>query len=431
MLMRVFETVLENGVRVVTAEMPHVESVSLGFWARAGGRDEAEALSGISHFIEHLLFKGTPTRTARAISQAVEGRGGYLNAFTQEESTCYYARVEAAWTWETLEVLGDMYRHALLAEDEIERERGVILEEIAMYRDQPQQLVEEILGEQMWRGHAVGRPLTGTPETVAALRRRDFKAYLARHYQPAGTVVTFAGRVEHADCVEHTRKMLRGWRAAGEAPRFAAVTPRVEQTLLCVRRKEVEQVNIALGVRLFGRRDRRRYAMRVLSVVLGENMSSRLFQVIRERHGLAYAIQSGLHLMSDTGAFVITAGLERGRPGRAVALIARELTRVCRVPVGAIELRRAKEYAVGQLRLSLESTTPQMNWTGEQAMAGVPRTTPEDEIAALQAVTTAEVLALAQTVFTAPQCSLAVVAPEIAPAEARAFREAIAGLGQR
>ncbi len=429
MLMRVFETVLENGVRVITAEMPHVESVSLGFWARAGGRDESAAISGVSHFIEHLLFKGTPTRTAREISQAIEGRGGYLNAFTQEESTCYYARVEAAWTWETLEVLADMYRHSLLAPDEIERERGVIIEEIAMYRDQPQQLVEDILGEQMWRGHAVGRPLTGSPANVAALQRRDFQDYLARHYLPSGTVVTFAGRVEHAACVEHTRALLRGWRAAGRVPRFTSVTPRVGQTPLCVRSKDVEQVSIALGVRLFGRRDPGRYAMRLLSVVLGENMSSRLFQVIRERHGLAYAIQSGLHLMSDTGAFVITAGLERGKPGRAVALIARELTRVCRTPVGAAELRRAKEYAVGQLRLSLESTTPQMNWIGEQAMAGVPRTLPEEEIATLQAVTAAEVRAMARKVCTPPRLSLAVVAPEIAPSEERAFRAALGSVG--
>lgn len=429
MLMHVFETVLENGLRVITAEMPHVESVSLGFWARAGGRDESAANSGISHFIEHLLFKGTPTRTAREISQAIEGRGGYLNAFTQEESTCYYARVEAAWTWETLAVLADMFRRSLLAPDEIERERGVILEEIAMYRDQPQQLVEEILSEQMWRGHAVGRPLTGSPANVAALRRRDFQDYLARHYLPSGTVVTFAGRVEHAACVEQTRALLRGWRAAGRAPRFTAVTPRVGQTPLCVRRKDVEQVSIALGVRLFGRRDPGRYAMRLLSVVLGENMSSRLFQSIRERHGLAYAIQSGLHLMSDTGAFVITAGLERGKPGRAVALIARELTRVRRTTVGAAELRRASEYAVGQLRLSLESTTPQMNWIGEQAMSGVPRSLPEQEIAALQAVTADEVRAMARRVFTTPRLSLAVVAPEIAPSEERAFSAALGSVG--
>lgn len=419
---------LENGLRVVTASMPHVESVSMGIWVKAGGRYEPAAWSGASHFIEHLLFKGTQRRSARDISQAIEGRGGDINAFTQEENTCYYARVAAEHTWEAMDVLTDMYVNARFAASDVAKERGVVIEEIQMYRDQPQHQVEEILGELLWKDHPLGRPLTGSPETVKALGRQELLAYKARHYRPGNTVVAVAGKVDHDSCVECVRALMAGEKTASKRA-FAPVTGTVTQGRMKLEEKDVEQSHVAIGFRGFGRHDRRRYALKLLSVILGENMSSRLFQVVRERHGLAYAIQSAVHMFHDTGAFVISAGLDRDRLDAAMGLVMKELGRIREVPVGKAELGRARDYAVGQIRMGLESTSSQMMWVGEHFMSYGHLITPEEIIAMLMAVTPAEICAVAGDLLKPGCSSVAMVTPGVTKALEKDMARRMRGLG--
>lgn len=402
---------LPSGVRVVTAPMPHVESVSIGIWVGAGGRCETATQSGVSHFLEHILFKGTARRTAREISQAIEGRGGDINAFTQEENTCYYARVAAPHTWQALDVLVDMIQHPRLSPSDIRKERDVIIEEIMMVRDQPHQQVEEVLGEMMWWDHPLGRPLAGTCETVKGIGREELLAYMRRHYVPANIVVAFAGKVDHDSCVECVKAAFPG-KAGAVPPRFLPAGKAVKCRPLDVLSKEVEQAHMALGFRSFGRRDPRRFALKLLSVILGENMSSRLFQVVREQYGLAYAIQCGGHLFHDTGGFVITGGLDRERMEKALALIARELRRIKDTPVGRREMERARDYSIGQIQLGLESTTSQMMWIGEHILAYGRVKDPEEGIQSLKKVTAADIQQLARELLQPGQASLAMVMPD-------------------
>ncbi|MBN1557943.1 MAG: insulinase family protein, partial [Lentisphaerae bacterium] len=310
--MNVCQSTLENGIRIITAAMPHVESAALGVWVGVGSRCETRVQAGVSHFIEHLLFKGTGRRSARDISRVIEGRGGYLNAFTQEESTCYYARVAFDQFNRALDVLTDMIVDPRLDPADVDKERGVIIEEIMMYRDQPRHVVQEMLSRALWPGHPLGRAVIGTPESLAGMNRAQIRAFKERHYVPSRLVVAFAGRVEHNRCVDRVAEGLG--RLKGTEPRRPRrVTHKVAQTRFDIQGKPIEQAHLAMGFRLFGRRDPRRYTLRILNAILGENMSSRLFQVVREKHGLAYSVHSCVHLFQETGVLEVSAGLDRRR----------------------------------------------------------------------------------------------------------------------
>ena len=418
---------LANGLRVATAAMPAVESVALGIFVGAGGRHETAAQSGISHFIEHLLFKGTTTRSARAISQAIEGRGGYLNAYTQEESTCYYAHIAATHASEALELLADMFLHPRFAASDIKKERGVIIEEIEMYRDQPQQHVQEMLNGILWADHPLGRSLTGTPETVTAMTRDDFFSYKAARYAPPVTLVVFAGQVEHAPLVASVEKLFGGLRAHKPAP-ARAITAATAQRDAIALGKEIEQAHLALGVRLFGRHDERRFALKLLSTVLGENMSSRLFQVVREKHGLAYSIHTALELFHDTGMLEISAGVDVEKFPRALDLILAEVARLRWQPVGAAELRRAKDYVTGQLRIGLEGAASQMTWAADNLLNFGRFIQPDEVIAAVQQETAEDLRRLANEVLQPQRLSAALIAPTAGPAELKLLKAARAKL---
>ena len=407
------DTLLPNGLRVVSAAMPQAHSVTVGFWIGAGGRHEPKASSGISHFIEHLVFKGTRTRSARGISEAIEGRGGDINAFTQEENTCYYARLPSNALGIGVDVLADMIKNPRFAAADVKKERDVVVEEIMMYRDQPQHYVEEMLTEQLWSGHALGRPLTGTAESLRRIGAREVRDYTRRMYRPGNIVAAFAGDVRHDECVRLVKRLFPGSESGGGRRPFAVAGRHVPQQRFAVRAKEIEQAHVAIGFRLFGRRDPRRYALKLLSVVLGENMSSRLFQTVREEHGLAYAIQSGVHLFADTGAFVISAGLDRAKIERAMSLISREVRRVAATGVPAGELDRARDYAIGQIRMGLEGSTNQMTWIGEHFISYGRLIRPEQAIAAIEAVTPADVRDLAGRFLSPQRLSVAIIMPDV------------------
>jgi predicted Zn-dependent peptidase len=401
---------LANGLTLATAPMPHMASVSVGLWVAVGGRHEPEPLNGVSHFIEHLLFKGTRRRSAEEISQAVEGMGGYLNAFTAEENTCFYAKARHDHFAVLLDVLTDMFLNATFAPAEIEKERGVIKEEVAMYLDQPAQHVQELLNATQWPGQALGRPLTGTEASVDALSRRDLLGYRRAHYHAANAVLAVAGQFDPAAVRAAVTRAARHFRAGRRSP-FAPVACQQTAPRVCLFTKATEQTQLALGIRTCSRHDERRFALRLLNVVLGENMSSRLFQVIREDCGLAYSVYSSLSYFDDVGDLVISAGLETANLDKVLRLIVRELRRLAERPPTAAELRRARDYVIGQIDLRLEGTENQMMWLGENLL-GYGRVMPPGEVKQrLLAVRAAEVRAAARDFFRPERLNLALVSP--------------------
>lgn len=361
-------TKLPNGAQIACVEMPHMRSTTVGFWVGVGGRHETARQSGMSHFIEHLLFKGTRQRSAKKITQAVEGLGGYLNAFTTEDHTCYYAKAGARHLPTLCDVLGDMFLDSQFAPLEIEREREVIREEILMYRDHPAQHAQELLTATMWPRHPLGRPLTGSVETISRFERGELLDFQREHYNGSTTIVTVAGPVTHADAV----KTLRPWVSKipiGKTPSFLGCRLRNGPARVSLFTQETEQTNLAMGFHAFGRNDERRFALKLLSVILGENMSSRLFQKLRERHGFCYSVHTCMVMLEDTGSLHISAGLDPGNLERALKMILRELESICHRAPSRGELKNAQDYTIGQTFMGLESTSNQVMWMGENLLA--------------------------------------------------------------
>lgn len=403
-------TQLNNGLRVATAELPHMASVAVGLWVGVGGRYEPAELSGASHFIEHLLFKGTARRSAKEISEAVEGVGGYLNAFTDEDQTCFHARVHVDHFDTVLDVLTDMFLHSRFTPADFAKERDVIKEEIAMYRDQPAQYVHDLLHETLWPDQPLGRALTGTEESLDKMRRRDVLNFFHANYVAPNTLLVVAGPLRHAEVVRAAKKFT-GKFHTGRPPSF--VPAQAQQTAPAIRlhTKATEQTQLALGIRACSRHDERRFALRVLNTILGESMSSRLFQVLREDLGLAYSVQSSWALMEDTGVLSISAGLDHGDLKKSLRIIVRELKTLTEKPVSAGELRRARDFIIGQMELNLEGTENQMNWLGESLLSYGKIVTPAEAKARLTTVSAAAVRAAARDFFHPQRLSLALIAP--------------------
>jgi predicted Zn-dependent peptidase len=403
-------TQLQNGLTVATAEMPQMQSTSVGVWVGVGSRYEPAPLNGVCHFIEHLLFKGTRKRSAREISQAIEGIGGYLNAFTSEEMTCFHARASHDRFDELLDVLLDMLLDSKFAPTDIAKEREVIKEEIAMCLDEPQHHVQELLNATLWPDQTLGRPITGTGQTLDAMTRGRLLGYMHENYVARNILVVAAGKLKH-------RQVLRA--VVGYAPRLPTTPgPRFtpahsDQQKPRVRlfTKQTEQTQIALGIRTCSRQDERRYALRLLNAILGENMSSRLFQVVREDRGLAYSIYSTPSFFSDAGDLVVSAGLDTDNVTKVLRLILRELRRMREAAPSAAELRRARDYVIGQIDLSLESTENQMNWLGEQLLGYGKVLRPAQIKHRLSEVTAGEIRAVACDFLRPERFNLALVSP--------------------
>lgn len=410
-------TTLPNGVRVASIEMPHMRSVSVGVWATVGGRYENQANCGISHFAEHLLFKGTKKRSARKITEAVEGIGGYLNAFTTEDHTCYYAKAAAKHLPVLCDVLADMYLNSQFNPVEIDREREVIREEIMMVHDNPSQHVQEILSATLWPDHPMGRPLTGSVESISQLKQGDFFDFTRKYYNGRTTILCVAGPVSHECVLEQFGERFRDL-GKGRAPRFAPPDPlKGKAPRLSLVKQELEQTHLALGFHTFGRHDNRRYALKLLSVIMGENMSSRLFQRLRERHSICYSISSGLVSLEDAGALTIFAALEPAKLEKAIRLTLEELRKFVARPPSKNELRQAKDYTIGQTLMGLESTTNQMMWMGESILGYGKIVDPAEVERRLLAVTAEEVQAVARECLTPGRMALAIAGD--VPAEER------------
>ncbi|MDB6052923.1 MAG: Peptidase domain protein [Verrucomicrobiales bacterium] len=400
----------DNGLRFACVEMPHMASVSVGIWVGTGGRYEPLKLNGVSHFIEHLLFKGTRKRNAKEISQAVEGVGGYLNAFTSEEHTCFYARAGVTQYETILEVLMDMFLNSKFDPVELERERGVIKEELAMYLDQPSQLVHEILNETLWPNHPLGRSITGTMKSLDAIQRSDLLEYFRQFYNTGSTLVVVAGPIKSSKALASFKKFYKKVRP-GKTLAYSPIT--VDQTEPRVRllTKKTEQTQLAMGIRTCSRHQDDRFSLRILNAVFGENMSSRIFQTIREEHGLAYTIYSSTSFFQDTGTITVSAGLDSGNLSKAMELVIREMQILKQTSVSRKELTQGRDYVLGQLDLHLESTENRMMWIGEQLL-GYGKIIPIDLIKKqISQVTARDIRRAANTYFRPEHLSVALVSP--------------------
>jgi predicted Zn-dependent peptidase len=403
-------TILENGLRIATRPMPEMKSVSVGIWVAVGGRHEPENLCGISHFLEHLLFKGTSKRSAKQITEEVEGVGGFINAFTTEDHTCFYAKAASQHLPALADVLCDMYVNSLFAEHEIERERDVIREEILMYKDHPGQFSQELLTEAMWPRHALGRPLTGSVESISRIHRDDLLEFVEKNYNGHSTVVTVAGNCLHDDVVMHFKNKLKNV-PKGKTPAFQPWNEVKRDRRVLVARDETEQTHLAIGYHAMSRTDDRRYAMKLLSVILGENMSSRLFQQLRERYAYCYSVHSGTLVLEDSGLVSICVGLEPEKLRSALRAIHKELDKLRGRPPGKKELRQSQEYTVGQNDLGLESTTNQIMWMGESLLAYGKVIDPDEVQARFKEVTAEQIQEVANLCFEPEKMGLGLVGP--------------------
>lgn len=402
---------LPNGLRVASCSMPASQTVAVGLWCAVGARFESAKLSGISHFVEHLLFKGTNKRSARQISEEIEGVGGDLNAFTDEERTCYYAAASAEHFPRVATVLADMYRNSRFDHAEIERERGVIFEEIEMVRDEPAQYVHELLSEQTWKGHALARPIAGSKESLSSITRHDLLHHLRSHYQARDTIFTAAGAVDHDEVVNLAAKLLGKLPRQSRRRRVSAMKPPLPQRTprIFIACRDSQQSQLALSFRGVGVADPRRYAVSLLNIILGGNMSSRLFQELRERRGLCYSISSSLSTYADCGSFDIAVGLDEENVGKALKLILKECHRISDRGVTAAELRRACDYSIGTSRMALERAATQNYRLGTSLLTQGRVVPPEEIYGILSRVTPQEIQSTAREIFNTKVISLAMV----------------------
>jgi predicted Zn-dependent peptidase len=382
----------------------------VGLWAAVGARHESARIGGISHFLEHLLFKGTKKRSARRISEEVEGVGGDLNAYTAEERTCYYAAASVEHLGRVTDVLCDMYRNSRLDAGEIERERGVIAEEIEMIRDEPSQHVHELLTAETWDGNSLARPITGTRKSLTAITRRDLKGHLASHYDASSTILTAAGAVDHSEIVEMARKLLGGLPKGG-APKQPLTPKRQSAPRVVVEGRDTQQTQMALSFRGIGAHDPRRYAVSLLHILLGGNMSSRLFQELRERRGLCYSVSTALSTHSDCGAFEISLGLDGEKVEKALGLILKECYRISEKGPSKAELRRACDYSIGTSRMALERASTQNYRLGTALLTYGKIVPPEQVYERLTKVTSEEIRKVSSQVLNRRTLCLAMVGP--------------------
>ena len=404
------KTILDNGLRLITATMPHTSSVSICIFIGVGSRYETEPQAGISHFIEHLCFKGTLKRTtAREISEAIEGVGGILNGGTDKELTLYWCKVAQHHFHLALDVLADMLLHSRFDPADIERERQVIIEEINMGKDSPSQLVNMLIDELLWPEHPLGRDIAGSKESVAAITRDMMLDYLAHQYLPSNTVVGIAGALQHQEMATAVGQALGDWADQQPRPGYSAYKeqkfPRMH-----IERKDTEQAHLCLALTGLPLLHPKRFTLDLLNVILGEGMSSRLFAEIRDRLGLAYSIHSYVEHFLDTGSVTIYAGVEPKNLPVAIKAILEQLSQL-KETVPEAELTKAKELSKGRLLLRMEDNRSVAGWMGGQEILTNRILSVEQIVSIIDAIAAEELRQLAQELLVDSQLRLAVVGP--------------------
>ncbi|MEW5950089.1 MAG: pitrilysin family protein [Thermodesulfobacteriota bacterium] len=402
------KTILDNGIRVVTEHIPYVRSVSMGIWVTVGSRDEAKENNGISHFIEHMIFKGTAKRSALQIAKELDAVGGMSNAFTSRENTCFHARVLDTHVDVIIDLLSDIFLNSLFDPAETEKERQVILQEISMVEDTPDDYIHDLFSSLFWGDNPLGFSVLGTARNVMQIDSQTIHMYLYKTYSPDKIVVAAAGNLEHDAFLEQVRRAFSIVPGRNGVPE--RVAPAVKSRL-AVHPKKCEQVNLILGTKSCSATDRRRYACMLLNIILGGSMSSRLFQEIRERRGLAYTIYSFISSYMDTGLSGIYAGVSRKNAVQTIELILREMQNIKKNSVDEAELASAKEHLKGGLLLAAESSDNRMTRLAKNEIHFGHFITYDELITQIDAVTREDIAMLAHEYLSSETLSLTVLGP--------------------
>lgn len=404
-------TVLDNGLRLLTAPMPGMRSASLALFFSVGSRYESAPLAGVSHFIEHMLFKGTRRYpTARVLSEAIEGLGGSFNGCTGKESTSYTARAPGEHLDLVMDVLAEMVRRPLFDRQEIEKERHVIIEELRSTRDEPQEWVSLLIDQTMWPDLELGRDDAGSEETVVRLQREQMLAYLDEYYRPNALVISVAGNIEEQETIKLVDRLFGDWQARTGRP-YALCPPPPDAIPVAVVDRATEQVNLCLATPGLSYASPDYYPFLLINSLLGEGMSSRLFQTLREDQGLAYDIGSYCNSYAETGNFVVSAGVDASHTEAAVSAIVQELNQLCETAVSPQELTRMKAYMRGSILLGMEGTHQVASWLGSQEVLRHDILEVETLIDLIEAVSAQDILRVAQTCFAPHGRRLAIIGP--------------------
>lgn len=402
------KSVLPNGIRLVTERMPHVRSVAVGVWVETGSRHEPESRGGVSHLIEHLVFKGTATRSAEAIAKTVDSVGGQMDAFTTKEHTCFYVQVLDQHLPLAVDLLTDILLHSEFSEEELGREKQVVLQEIKMVEDTPDDIIHDIFAAQVWEGHPLGRPILGTREAVVGFGRDVILTHFAEAYVPPRIIIAVAGNVTHQQVEDLFRTGFDGF---GRTPLARNDTPPALKPGVNIVHKTLEQVHLVLGFPGLPAAVPERYALFLMNDILGGSMSSRLFQEIRERQGLVYSIHSGVQAFKDTGLLYLYAATDAPNFSKVLKSVLKELRAIKKAGITAEELIRAKDHMKGSLMLSLESTSSRMNRLAKHEMHFGSFLTLDDMVAAIDGVRHEEVQALVSELLDEEQLALTTLGP--------------------
>jgi len=413
-------SILDSGLRVVTEALPGLRSVAVGFWVGTGSRDETDQISGASHFLEHLLFKGTARRGALEIANSVESVGGDMNAFTTHEATVFYVRVPDERIYEALDILSDIVWSPSLRGEDVDAERQVILEEIRMHDDSPEDLVHDVFAQAIFPDHAIGRTVIGIPETINSLGPKEIGDFHSAHYHPSNVVVAAAGNLNHDEVVKQVEAALLP-DTSRQRPEREVWTGGTAPKRLAVVERDSEQAHVVLGMRALRGDDPDRYAFAVLNQVLGGGMSSRLFQEVREKRGLAYSVYAYRSAFDETGTFAISAGTAPDRLPELLEVIGTEIDRVIvDGGVGDDELMAAKGHLTGSLALSLETSGSRMHRIGSNELSLGEIATLDELVDRVNAVGPGDISRVVERVMAPPERSLAVVGP-VKTAEVKAL----------
>jgi len=399
---------LPNGIRVVTERMEHVRSVAVGVWVETGSRHEAENRGGMSHLIEHLVFKGTATRSAEAIARTMDSVGGQMDAFTTKEHTCFYVQVLDEHLPLAVDLLTDILLHPLFNADELEREKSVVLQEIKMVEDTPDDIVHDLFAGQIWGGHPLGRPILGTREAVTAYDRTEALGYFTDEYVPPRVIIAVAGNVTHERVME---LFSAGFQGFDRTPTQRSATPPVLKPGVNIVNKTLEQVHVIMGFPGLHHSAPERYALFLLNDIIGGSMSSRLFQEVREREGLVYAIHSGVQAYTDTGVVYVYAATDEKNFSKVLKSTLKVLRELKKTGVTEEELKRAKDHLKGSLMLSLESTSSRMNRLAKPEMHHGTFLSMDAMLAAIDTVRHEEVQALVTDLLDEDRLALTTLGP--------------------
>lgn len=402
------KTTLENGVRILSQKIPHVRSVSMGIWVTVGARDEKPEENGLSHFIEHMLFKGTKTRTAFQIAKEFDAIGGQSNAFTSAEYTCYHARALDIHLETMVSILSDIFLNSEFSKDEVENERPVILSEISMLEDSPEEYIHTLLEENFWKNHALGRSILGTRETVQSFDAKTIKSFFHNHYTPQSVIISAAGNVDHDRLVELLSASFSALGRNQEPVQRICPDVNVHTKIY---RKKIEQVHVCMAMNGLSLTHPDRFACSLLNTLLGGNMSSRLFQEIREKRGLAYSVYSFSSLNMDSGLFGIYTGVAPENVLTSLSLILAELDKICGSPISDAEIADAKEYTKGSILLGSESTENQMVRLAQNEITFGRYIPLEETLANISKVSSEDIRRTAEFLFKSGRPSLTVLGP--------------------